>query len=61
VGEAATFDFLCRVSDAIDILIMIQDAPVSGTPLPAPFLARMAQEIAHVDGRFLDHPPMMAC
>ena len=48
VGEAAIFDFFRRVSDAIDIPIMIQDAPVSGTPLPAPFLARMAREIAHV-------------
>ena len=27
---------------------MIQDAPVSGTPLSAPFLARMAREIANV-------------
>ena len=36
------------MSDAIDIPIMIQDAPVSGTPLSAPFLARMAREIANV-------------
>src|SRR6267154_1468467 len=28
--------------------IMIQDAPVSGTVLSAPFLARMAKEIEHV-------------
>ena len=48
VGEAAIFDFFHRVSDAIDIPIMIQDAPVSGTPLSAPFLARMAREIAQV-------------
>ena len=27
---------------------MIQDAPVAGTPLSAPFLARMAREIANV-------------
>ena len=27
---------------------MIQDAPASGTPLSAPFLARMAMEIEHV-------------
>ena len=33
------------VSDAIGIPIMIQDAPVAGTPLSAPFLARMAREI----------------
>ena len=36
------------VSDAIDIPIMIQDAPVAGTPLSAPLLARMAKEIANV-------------
>jgi hypothetical protein len=33
--EARIFDFFRTVSDAIDIPIMIQDAPVSGTPLPA--------------------------
>ena len=48
VGEAAIFDFFKAVSDAIDIPIMIQDAPVAGTPLSAPFLARMAREIEHV-------------
>jgi dihydrodipicolinate synthase/N-acetylneuraminate lyase len=47
-GEAAIFEFFRRVSDAISIPIMIQDAPVSGTPLSAPFLARMAREIANV-------------
>ena len=47
-GEAGIFDYFRAVSDAIDIPIMIQDAPVSGTTLTAPFLARMAQEIAHV-------------
>ena len=36
------------VSDAIDIPIMIQDAPVAGTPMSAEFLARMAREIEHV-------------
>ena len=48
VGEAAVYDFFRAVSDAIDIPIMIQDAPVAGTPLSAPFLARMAKEIEHV-------------
>ena len=48
VGEAGIFEFYRAVSDAIDIPIMIQDAPVSGTALPAPFLARMAREIEHV-------------
>jgi 2-keto-3-deoxy-L-arabinonate dehydratase len=40
--------FYARLSDAIDIPIMIQDAPASGTPLSAAFLARLAMEIEHV-------------
>ncbi len=48
VGEAAVVDFFTRLSDAISIPIMIQDAPVAGTPLPAALLARMAREIARV-------------
>ncbi len=47
-SEAGIFDFFRIVSDAIDIPIMIQDAPVAGTPLSASLLARMAREIAHV-------------
>ncbi|URI09084.1 dihydrodipicolinate synthase family protein [Aquincola tertiaricarbonis] len=48
VGEAGIHEFYARLSDAIDIPIMIQDAPVAGTPLSAAFLARMATEIEHV-------------
>lgn len=48
VAEAGIESFLRTLSDAIDIPIMVQDAPVSGTPLSAPFLARLAREIAHV-------------
>jgi 4-hydroxy-tetrahydrodipicolinate synthase len=48
VGEPGIFDFFKRVSDAIHIPIMIQDAPVSGTPLSATFLARMAREIENI-------------
>jgi dihydrodipicolinate synthase/N-acetylneuraminate lyase len=46
--EIGIFDFFRRVSDAIKIPIMIQDAPVSGTTLSAPFLVRMAMEIPNV-------------
>jgi 2-keto-3-deoxy-L-arabinonate dehydratase len=46
--ELAIYDFFRRISDTIDLPIMIQDAPVSGTPLPAAFLVRMAQEIPNV-------------
>ena len=48
VPEAQTHQFFATLSDALTIPIMIQDAPVSGTVLSAPFLARMAQEIEHV-------------
>jgi len=48
VAEAGIEAFLRTVSDAIDIPIMIQDAPVSGTVLSAPFLARLAREIEQV-------------
>jgi 4-hydroxy-tetrahydrodipicolinate synthase len=48
VGERGIYEFYKTVSDVIDIPIMIQDAPVSGTALPAPFLARMASEIENV-------------
>jgi 2-keto-3-deoxy-L-arabinonate dehydratase len=48
VNELAIFDYFARLSDAISIPIMIQDAPVSGTVLGAPLLARMAREIAQV-------------
>jgi 4-hydroxy-tetrahydrodipicolinate synthase len=46
--EHAIYDFFRRVSDAISIPIMIQDAPVAGTPLSVALLARMAREIEHV-------------
>jgi 4-hydroxy-tetrahydrodipicolinate synthase/2-keto-3-deoxy-L-arabinonate dehydratase len=48
VPEAQIHEFYARLSDAVDIPIMIQDAPAAGTPLSAAFLARMAQEIEHV-------------
>jgi 4-hydroxy-tetrahydrodipicolinate synthase len=48
VSEPGIYEFFRQVSDAISIPIMIQDAPMAGTSLSAPFLARMAQEIANV-------------
>ncbi|MHC2254385.1 2-keto-3-deoxy-L-arabinonate dehydratase [Bradyrhizobium embrapense] len=48
VGEPAIYEFYRTVSDAITIPIMIQDAPVAGTPLSVDFLARMARELANV-------------
>lgn len=48
VAEPRIFEFYAAVSAAIDIPIMIQDAPAAGTPLAAAFLARMAREIEQV-------------
>jgi 4-hydroxy-tetrahydrodipicolinate synthase/2-keto-3-deoxy-L-arabinonate dehydratase len=48
VGEPQIQEFYHRLSDAVAIPIMIQDAPAAGTPLSPAFLARMAKEIEHV-------------
>jgi len=48
VGEDAIRSFYDAVSGAIGIPIMIQDAPVSGTPLSAALLARIARETEQV-------------
>ncbi|MGN6032612.1 MAG: dihydrodipicolinate synthase family protein [Thermomicrobiales bacterium] len=48
VEEGGLVDYFHAIAGAIDIPIMIQDAPMSGTPLSAAFLARLAQEIPHI-------------
>lgn len=48
VAEPVIEQFFARLSDAIDIPIMIQDAPVAGTTLTPAFLAKMAREIEQV-------------
>jgi len=48
VSETQIHEFYARLSDAVGIPIMIQDAPASGTVLTAAFLARMAREIEQV-------------
>jgi dihydrodipicolinate synthase/N-acetylneuraminate lyase len=48
VSEDKIYEFYSALSSSIDIPIMIQDAPVSGTALSAAFLARMATEIKNV-------------
>jgi dihydrodipicolinate synthase/N-acetylneuraminate lyase len=47
-SEEKIHEFYAALSSAIDIPVMVQDAPMSGTPLSAPFLARMAKEIQQV-------------
>jgi 2-keto-3-deoxy-L-arabinonate dehydratase len=48
VSEQQIFEFFGRVSSALRIPIMIQDAPVSGTALSAAFLAHMSKELDQV-------------
>ncbi|MFY0634145.1 MAG: dihydrodipicolinate synthase family protein [Vannielia sp.] len=47
-AEAGIMEHFQAVSDAINIPIMVQDAPLSGVSLPVPTLVRMAKEIEHV-------------
>jgi 4-hydroxy-tetrahydrodipicolinate synthase len=48
VTENAIREFYKRVSNTIEIPIMLQDAPVAGTPLSVPLLAQLAREIANL-------------
>jgi 4-hydroxy-tetrahydrodipicolinate synthase len=48
VAEAGLIEFFRQVCDAITIPVMIQDAPVAGTPLPASLLARIARQMGNV-------------
>jgi dihydrodipicolinate synthase/N-acetylneuraminate lyase len=48
VSEQQIYDFFAELSSAVHIPIMIQDAPVSGTVLPASLLARMAKDLKQV-------------
>jgi dihydrodipicolinate synthase/N-acetylneuraminate lyase len=48
VGEAALREWFAGVASAIDIPIMVQDAPMAGTPLSAALLASLAREIPQV-------------
>jgi len=48
VAEAAVLDYFAVVADGLDVDIMVQDAPMSSTPLPVDLLARLAAEIPQV-------------
>ena len=48
VTEPQIHAFYARLSDAVTIPVMVQDAPAAGTPLSPAFLARMANEIEQV-------------
>ena len=46
--EKGCFEHFAALAGAIDIPIMVQDAPLSGVTLSVPFLARLAQELPKV-------------
>lgn len=48
VGEDGVVEYFKTVADKLDIPIMVQDAPMSPTPLPVPLLDRLAREIPQV-------------
>lgn len=47
-GEQGIYEQFAAVSDAINIPIMVQDAPLSGVTMSVPLLVRMANEIENV-------------
>ena len=46
--DTGAFEHFARVADAIDIPIMVQDAPLSGVTLSVAFLIRLAQQVPQV-------------
>jgi 2-keto-3-deoxy-L-arabinonate dehydratase len=48
VDDEAVMEYFRRVSDGLEIDIMIQDAPMSPTTLSVPLLARLAREIPQI-------------
>ncbi|MDH3714466.1 MAG: dihydrodipicolinate synthase family protein [Gammaproteobacteria bacterium] len=46
--DAGVYEFFAALSQAVDIPIMVQDAPLSGANLPVPLLARIATELPQV-------------
>jgi 2-keto-3-deoxy-L-arabinonate dehydratase len=48
VPGAAVIEYFTQVADAIDIPIMVQDAPLSPTPLPASLLIDLVRQVPQV-------------
>jgi 2-keto-3-deoxy-L-arabinonate dehydratase len=48
VGEVGLREFFARVAEACPVPVLIQDAPMSGTPLSAPVLASLARDLPSV-------------
>lgn len=59
-AEAEVESFFATVAEAIDIPIMIQDAPMAGTPMSAAFLAKLATTIPNVTSVKIESPQAAA-
>lgn len=47
-SEAEVYDYFARVADGLDIDIMLQDAPMSPTPLSVDLIRRLARDIPQI-------------
>jgi dihydrodipicolinate synthase/N-acetylneuraminate lyase len=56
VDEDGVVEYFKRVADGLEIDIMIQDAPMSPTPLSVGLLARLAREIPQVNYAKIEMP-----
>ena len=56
VSGPAVIEFFGRVADAIDIPIMVQDAPLSTTPLPASTLTDLVKAVPQVQYAKIEVP-----
>jgi 4-hydroxy-tetrahydrodipicolinate synthase len=56
VPGPAVIDYFGRVADAIDIPIMVQDAPLSATPLPASVLIDLVRAVPRVQYAKIEVP-----
>ena len=56
VEDEAVVEYFKRVADGLEIDIMIQDAPMSTTPLSVGLLARIAREVPNVNYAKIEMP-----
>ncbi|MDQ0768041.1 2-keto-3-deoxy-L-arabinonate dehydratase [Pseudarthrobacter defluvii] len=56
VDDEAVVEYFKRVADGLDVDIMIQDAPMSTTPLSVGLLARIAREVPQVKYAKIEMP-----
>jgi dihydrodipicolinate synthase/N-acetylneuraminate lyase len=56
VSEDGVLDYFQRVADGLDVEIMLQDAPLSPTPLSVPLIAALAREIPQIRHAKIEMP-----